>query len=40
MPRRGDTGRSSEARAAIADARLRVALRQLQAQGLVDVGAR
>ncbi|CUX82094.1 MAG: chemotaxis protein MotB [Roseibaca calidilacus] len=33
----GDTGRSSEARAAIADARLRVALRQLQAQGLVDV---
>lgn len=33
----GDAGRSAEARAAIADARLRVALRELQDQGLVDV---
>ena len=33
----GDAGRDAQARAAIADARLRVALRELQAQGLVDV---
>lgn len=33
----GDAGRNADARAAIADARLRVALRELQAQGLVDV---
>ncbi len=33
----GDAGSNTEARAAIADARLRVALRELQDQGLVDV---
>jgi len=33
----GDAGSSAQARAAIADARLRVALRELQDQGLVDV---
>lgn len=33
----GDAGQDALARAAIADARLRVALRELQAQGLVDV---
>lgn len=36
----GDAGSQAQARAAIADARLRVALRELQDQGLVDIEQR